>query len=98
METIVAELSCNANIECELSANDVIVAELYLPSVKTDTDISVYMGEYTVTPKPNEKQVLNTTNKMLVDDITVKEIPYYEVSNAVGHTVYIGKEIVINGN
>ena len=93
MESIVVEISSNANIECELSISDVIVGELYLPSINTSTDVSVYMGEYTVTPKQNETQVLNTANKTLIDDITVKEIPYYEVSNTVGKTVYIGKEI-----
>ena len=33
------------------------------------------------------------------DDVTVKKIPFYNVSNtAGGTTVYIGKEVEINGS
>jgi hypothetical protein len=50
-----------------------------------------YEETYDVIPKANETQVLNTKNKLLIDDIKVKEIPYYEVSNDKdGMTVIIG--------
>jgi hypothetical protein len=51
-----------------------------------------YSGEYTVTPKI-EQQVLNTKQKVMTDDLTVKGIPTYETSNdAGGTTFFIAKE------
>lgn len=55
-------------------------------------DYPLYQGAYTVTPK-DEAQTLPTKNTAMADDVTVKEIPYYEVSNQTGSTVYIGKEL-----
>lgn len=49
-----------------------------------------YTGEYIVIPKSKE-QILETANKIMMKDVTVKEIPYAEVSNpAGGVTVIIG--------
>lgn len=51
---------------------------------------SVYMGEYEVTPDFSE-QTLQTKNRRMADDITVKSIQVESVSNASGgRTVYIG--------
>lgn len=51
-----------------------------------------YDGEYEVTPS-TEEQILKTANKSLNEDIKVKNIPYFEVSNnAGGITVTIGEE------
>jgi len=44
-----------------------------------------YDGEYEVTPSSKE-QVLNTMQKMLVDNVTVHSTPYSEVSNPYGGT------------
>lgn len=56
-------------------------------------DAEIYTGQYNVTPKP-EAQSLNTAQKLMTDDVTIKSIPYYDVSNtAGGRTVFIGKEI-----
>lgn len=52
-----------------------------------------YEGEYTVTPKV-EAQILETKEKFMYNDVTVKAIPFYSTSNTSGgNTVYIGKEI-----
>lgn len=49
-----------------------------------------YEGEYEVIPSI-EEQVLETNRKYMKDDVTVKEIPYAEVTNlANGITVTIG--------
>ena len=48
-----------------------------------------YEGAYEVTPAISS-QTLPTQYKYLRDDITVLEIPYYEVSNPEGTTVIIG--------
>lgn len=50
-----------------------------------------YTGSYSVTPS-SEQQVLATRKKMMIDDLEIKAIPYYETSNETGKTVYIGGE------
>lgn len=52
-----------------------------------------YQGEYTATPSV-EGQTIPTKNKVMLDDLTVRAIPVYEVSNeSGGNTVYIAKEV-----
>lgn len=52
-----------------------------------------YRGDYTVTPK-REEQVLATSNKLMAQDVTVKEIPYSVTSNTAGGlTIYIATEV-----
>ncbi len=52
-----------------------------------------YTGEYTVTPKV-EAQAMATKGKVMLDDVTVKAIPFFEVNNTSGgNTVFIAKEI-----
>ena len=56
-----------------------------------DYEYPVYTGEVIVTPKAFEEQVLGTQFKTVVEDITIREIPYTEVSNpSGGNTVNIG--------
>lgn len=51
----------------------------------------IYTGPYTVTPEAFNSQTLSTRNKLMIDDVTVEEIPYREEDNASGgKTVYIG--------
>lgn len=57
----------------------------------------VYQGDYAVVPKAIEQSLL-TKEKYLTDDITVKAIPFFNVSNnAGGKTIYIGSEVENNG-
>ena len=51
-----------------------------------------YDGDYSITPSINE-QTLNTKNKLMVDDLNIKKIPYFQTSNEYGDTIYIGKEV-----
>lgn len=52
-----------------------------------------YTGSYEVTPKVEQSTVLETSNKVLAKDVTVKKIPQFEVSNeANGKTLIIGEE------
>ena len=52
-----------------------------------------YEGEYEVTPKISS-QTLATAKKLMKDDMTIKAIPYFDVSNpAGGQTIYIGSEL-----
>lgn len=63
--------------------------------MERDIQYDYYDGSYEVTPKINA-QSLNTAEKVMREDLKVKSIPYYEVDNTKGTTVYIGDEI--NGN
>lgn len=49
-----------------------------------------YEGTYEVTPKVTE-QVLPTNNRLMKNDLTVKEITYSVVDNEMGLTVQIGE-------
>lgn len=52
-----------------------------------------YEGDYIVTPRV-EAQKMETKGKVMLDDVTVKAIPYHEVSNINGgKTVFIGNEV-----
>lgn len=52
-----------------------------------------YEGSYEVTPKV-DAQILPTAEKKMTDNVTVKAIPYFDVSNpAGGKTIFIGSEV-----
>lgn len=53
-----------------------------------------YDGPYEVTPLVASEVVLETRKKLMRDDVTVRKIPQYEVSNdAGGYTLTIGEVI-----
>lgn len=53
----------------------------------------LFTGDYEVTPRI-QSQIVPTKDKVMSDDMTVKAIPFYNVSNTSGgHTVYIGSEV-----
>lgn len=49
------------------------------------SDYENYEGPYAVTPSDND-QVLETSQNVLDEDITIKAVPYTEVSNTGGGT------------
>lgn len=51
-----------------------------------------YLGNYTITPKTSE-QSMSTAGKKMLQDVTIKAVPYYETSNSKGKTVYIAMEV-----
>lgn len=52
-----------------------------------------YDGNYVVTPRIDE-QIMATKHKVMSDDVTIKAIPFFDVSNTSGgSTVYIGNEV-----
>ena len=55
----------------------------------SSSDFPNYYGAYEIVPLA-EAVTLPTANKVLVKDLQIAAIPYYEVSNATGTTVYIG--------
>lgn len=55
-------------------------------------DAEEYSGEYEVTPSA-DAQTLQTKNRLMADDVEIKPIPYYDVSNEFGRTIYIGGNV-----
>ena len=56
-------------------------------------EVDPYNGSYEVTPKV-EAQTMPTAQKLMTQDVTIKAIPIYNVSNSSGgSTVYIAKEV-----
>lgn len=52
-----------------------------------------YDGSYEVTPKVNAQE-MQTEGKIMLHDVTIKSIPFYDVSNTSGgSTVYIADEV-----
>ena len=56
------------------------------------SDLPLYAGEDTIIPSTYNDDILITKNKKLEDNITVKKIPQFEVSNDNGYTLIIGEE------
>ena len=53
----------------------------------------IYDGPYQVTPKVTA-QTIPTKDRVLLEDVTILEVPVYRVSNnSGGTTVYIAKEV-----
>ena len=69
------------------------------PAMAVDQGRPVYMGgepyegPYDVTPKVTA-QTLPTAKKLMREDVSVRAIPYFDVSNpAGGNTIYIANEV-----
>ena len=65
------------------------------PAMAVELGRPVYMGgePYDVTPKVSA-QTLPTAKKLMLDDVYVRAIPYFDVSNpAGGNTIYIANEV-----
>nr|DAK80094.1 MAG TPA: hypothetical protein [Caudoviricetes sp.] len=88
--TLAVEFTQSADFLVEFSEDEFSV------DLGTTTVISsapVYDGMYIVTPKNYEETELETKDKMMQKNVTVKKIPKYEVSNDFGgSTLIIGDE------
>lgn len=89
-----ARLIASEPIRASIDAGAVIGATLVGGRIEiVDADVSIYDGDYTITPDV-DGQTVGTAGKMMRDDLTVEAIPYFDVSNASGgSTVYIGGNI-----
>lgn len=53
----------------------------------------IYDGSYEAVPSV-KKQILETKNKIMTNNLTIREIPYFKTDNTFGgSTVYIGEEV-----
>ena len=61
--------------------------------LSTHPKVPVYVGDYEVTPKANDDQILETKDKLMNDNITVFKVPRYDTTNLGGGlTVFIAEE------
>lgn len=60
--------------------------------VSSNLDYDFYEGNYNIIPTVNP-QILYTENKVMENNLNIQSIPYYEVSNNNGKTVYIGGDL-----
>lgn len=92
LQQFAAEQKKNANASTAPVGQPVVEIEIRDVVIQTGGEIiPTYEGAYDVTPRVNEPVVLHTKAKRMNDDVTVKKIPQYEVSNAAGgKTLTIG--------
>lgn len=85
-------VSSNPNFDFDIKGSLSGVIELDVDTGGGGEKLPPYTGNYEVQPKITE-QILKTKNKSMLDDVTVYQIPFKEVSNPEGGTtVTIGLE------
>ncbi len=92
---ITAQIKKPGKITARIKGVDKLSAQLgsVVVVVEDISHLPQYDGPYEVTPRVTA-QTLPTARKILTDDITVREIPRYDVSNtAGGKTIFIANEV-----
>lgn len=80
-----------SNISGKISNTKELDGNISIPEA---VDVPEYKGDYVVIPKAYTEQVLETQGRKMNNNVTVKEVPYYETSNVDGgETVYIAGEV-----
>lgn len=80
---ICGQVSNNAELMGAVASNSDISGTVFIEGGREK-----YNGTYEVTPRV-EEQTFATANKVMINDLVVKEIPYAEVSNPAGGTTVI---------
>ena len=89
MADLVCEVEATGVIVGNIRAGDVIAGVIQVGHMSS-TEYLPYEGSYEVEPLTRE-QILSTANKVMTQDIRIREISYQEVSNeSGGYTVTIG--------
>lgn len=93
--SITADGNCSitltSNADCDLVQT--IDGQSGVVTVVHMADLPFYTGATSVIPKAHDEQVLQTQNKIVLDNITITEVPYWETSNSSGMTVFIANEV-----
>ena len=62
-------------------------------NIAVSPDVEYYTGSYEITPDV-DAQKMPTAQKFMNEDVTVKAIPFFDVSNdAGGNTIFIASEV-----
>lgn len=81
------------DLEVEQSTTELSLDTAESITVSISDAIPEYEGSYVVIPD-TQSQTLETKDKRMVDDVLVREIPYYETTNQQnGITVYIANSL-----
>lgn len=89
--TLQGYLSTDGSLTGYLSSDESLSGELSLGSSTIIIPEVPYTGDYVVDSTVLSDKILETKHKTLMDDITIKPVPTYEVSNmSGGYTFYIG--------
>ena len=83
------------NFEVLFETDAALTADLGQTTILTTAP--QYKGETTVTPKNYEETRLETKDKLMPDNVTVRKIPRYEVSNDSGGVTLIMGDEYFNG-
>lgn len=89
---MIGDVRAKASIEGKIQVKTIIADANVGRVVIKREDAEEYKGDYIVTPTV-DRQILETANKKLTNDVKVNAIPYYDVANEYGRTIYIGGEI-----
>ena len=92
-DTVVLDGECSLINRLDGDCSLTSVLDGVLDKILIVHDAEVYTGPYTVTPTAWNEQVLVTEGLLMTDDVTVREVPYYETSNQYGKTIYIADQI-----
>lgn len=87
---VISDMECTdteVNIDSDIFSNSLDIE--FQVDFGQGGELPWYSGPYIVTPT-FEDQYLDTDHKSMQTDVTVKEIPVHEVSNAHGYTLVIG--------
>lgn len=88
---IIDSLEIKGNLQTSVDIKGFLTTETRMNGnllIGTDAQ-TTYGGSYTITPSTNE-QLLNTNNKIMMNNVHVNAIPYNETPNEFGNTAYIG--------
>ena len=91
MEKITAQIKIEDGVTAQFNEPSPMTARANQLIITTG-EAAEYDGPYRATPEAWEEVTLKTKNKMLSDNITVEKVPYFEVGNETGNTVYIAME------
>lgn len=86
-EEMYAEMESEGHLVGDLVGESVMQGEVVIGNC---IEAPPYKGDYVITPKV-DAQTMQTRARYMLDDVTVKAIPYYETANTYGTTIYIGE-------
>lgn len=88
-KTITATINIDQKVTGCISNARIINGDVGIPDSYTFS-YDVYDGETTIVPSTHADQVLETANKLVSENITIKEVPTFETSNTYGTSFIIG--------
>lgn len=95
----IGKISGNLDIDKTISGNVIqgvskTISGNVIQGIGKGEVIPIYEGNYNILPLAFQETILQTKNKKLVNNIIIREIPYYETSNpSGGNTVYIAGQV-----